>query len=48
MMLADPRRMETDLFGVDRLADNVGDETVGTPTIVHVVIVAEREMTELH
>jgi hypothetical protein len=34
MMLADPRGMKTDLLGIDRLVENIGDELVGLPPVV--------------
>jgi hypothetical protein len=40
MMLADPRRMKTDLLGVNRLVENIGDELVGLASIAFVVVVA--------
>src|SRR5215471_15394895 len=48
MMLADPGRVEADLFGIDRLVENIGDEGVGIPAVVVVVVVAKREIAEFH
>jgi len=48
MMLADPRRMEPDLLGIERLVEDVGDERIGAPPVVDVMIVAQREIAELH
>src|SRR5580700_1597359 len=48
MMLADPGRMHAELVGVKRLGGDVGDELVGGAIVVFVVVVAQREITELH
>ncbi len=48
MMLADPRRMQPDLLGVQRLVENVGDQLVGAAPVVDIVVVAQREIAELH
>ena len=48
MMLADPRRVEADLFGIDRFVDDVGDKPVGGSVVIPVTIVAEREIAEFH
>ena len=48
MMLADPRRVKADLLGVNRLVEDVGDELVGVPFVVVVMIVAQREIAEFH
>jgi hypothetical protein len=40
--------VHADLIGVDRLGGNVGDELVGVARVVFVVVVAEREVAELH
>src|ERR1700686_1272669 len=48
MMLADPGRVHAERIGIDRLGGDVGDELVGQPRIVVVVIVAEREIAEIH
>jgi hypothetical protein len=34
MMLADPRRTQPDLLGIDRLVDDVGDKRIGAPSLV--------------
>ena len=47
-MLADPRRMEAHLFGVNRLVEDVGDERVRVALVVVVVVVAERKIAEFH
>jgi len=33
--------MQTHLFGINRLVDDVGDEVVGCPAVVFVVVVAQ-------
>ena len=48
MMFADPGRMHTELVSIDRLGGDVGDELVGITRIVFVVIVAQREIAEVH
>lgn len=48
VMLADPRRAEAHLFGINRLVDDVGDEPIGAPGLVRVTIVASREIAEFH
>jgi hypothetical protein len=48
MMLADPRGMKADLLGIDRLVENIGDELVSAPFIVVIMVVAQREIAELH
>src|SRR5215212_1659076 len=48
MMLADPGRVHAELIGVERLGGDIGDELVGVPRIVLVVIVAEGEVAEFH
>src|SRR5260221_9265072 len=48
MMLAVPGRVHAELVGIDRLVGDVGDELVGRPRIVVVVIVAQREIAEIH
>ena len=48
MMLADPRRMKPDIFGINRLVDNVGDKPVRGSAVVRIAIVAEREIAEFH
>jgi hypothetical protein len=48
MMLADPRGMQADLLGVNRLVEDIGDELVGLSPVVVVVIVAQREIAEFH
>ena len=48
VMLADPRRVQANLFGVNRLVENIGDEGIGPARIVVVVIVAQREIAEFH
>ena len=47
-MLADPGRVHAELFGIERLGGDVGDELVRGTGIVVVMIVAEREITEIH
>src|SRR5262249_26663611 len=48
MMLADPGRMEADRLGIERLVENVGDELVGAAPVIGIVVVAQREIAELH
>ncbi len=48
VVLADPGRMHAELVGVERLGGDVGDELVRGSTVVFVVVVAQREITELH
>jgi hypothetical protein len=48
MMLADPRGMKADLLGVNRLVEDIGDELVGLPPVVVVVVVAQREIADVH
>ena len=48
MMLADPGRVHADLVGIERLSRDVGDELVRRPWVVLVVIVAQREIAEVH
>ena len=48
MMLADPRRVHPQLFGIQRLVDDVRDELVGRARVVVVVVVAQREVAEFH
>src|SRR5579862_8205115 len=48
MMLADPRRIEAELVGIKRLVEDVGDKAVRIAPVVGVVVVAQREITELH
>src|SRR6185436_8754257 len=48
MMLADPGRMHAELVGVQRFGGDIGHELIGVARIVFVVIVAQREITELH
>ncbi len=48
MMLPDPGGMEAHLLGVNRLIEDVGHELVGAPMVVFVVVVAQREIAEIH
>jgi hypothetical protein len=48
MMLADPRRMQPDLLGVNRLVEDIGNQLVRGAWVVFVMVVAEREIAELH
>ena len=48
MMLADPGGSEADLLGVNRFVDDRGNEFVGSAQVVQIMIVAEREISELH
>jgi hypothetical protein len=48
MMLADPHRVHAKLLGVERFRGNVGKELIRGPRIVEVVVVAQREVAELH
>jgi hypothetical protein len=47
MVLADPRRMEADLIGVDRLVEDVGDELVGAAPVVGVMVVAQDALAQI-
>src|ERR1700732_4246580 len=47
-MLADPGGIQSYLFGVDRLVEDVGDDLIGAAPIVLIVVVAEREVAEFH
>src|SRR5215475_4838648 len=47
-MLSDPCRVHAELVGVECLVRDVGDELVGRPRVGVVVIVAQREISELH
>jgi hypothetical protein len=40
--------MQTDLFGVNRLVENIGDEGVGVAGIAFIMVVAQREVAEFH
>jgi hypothetical protein len=40
MMLADPSRVETHRFGINRLVDDVCDKPVGGSGVVRVTVVA--------
>src|SRR5580700_5936030 len=48
MMLADPGRVHAELVGVKRFRCDIGDELVRGAIVVFVVVVAQREITELH
>jgi len=48
MVLADPGRVHAEFVGIDRLGRDVGHELIGGPRIVGVVIVAQREVSEIH
>jgi hypothetical protein len=48
MMLADPGRMHAKLIGVECLRSNVRNKGVGVTRIIFVVVIAEREVAELH
>ena len=48
MMLADPGRMHAELVGIERFGGDVGDELVRGARIVFVMVVAQREIAELH
>ena len=48
MMLADPRRMQANLFGEYSLVENIGDEGVGVPLVALVVVIAQCEIAELY
>src|SRR5215510_6764686 len=47
-MLPDPCRVHAELVGVECLVRDVGDELVGRPRVGVVMIVAQREISELH
>ena len=48
MVLADPDRVHAEPIGEEGFLANVQDETLGTPRIVGIMIVAQGEITELH
>ena len=48
VMLADPRGVHAQLLRVERLGGDVGDELVRRPRVVQIVVVAQREIAELH
>ena len=48
VMLADPGRVHAELVGIERLVGDVGDELVGVTRVVFVVVIAEREVAEVH
>ena len=48
VMLADPDGMKADGLGVDGLIQDLRDELMRTSGIVLVVIVAQREIAEVH
>src|SRR5215468_6536523 len=48
MMLADPYGVHAELLRVERLRRDVGDELIRRARVIQVVIVAQREVTEVH
>lgn len=40
--------MEPNLLGIDRLIEDICNEPVGASIVVLAVVVAEREITEIH
>lgn len=48
MVLPDPDRMHAERVGIERLCSYFGNELVGLARVVQIVIVAEREVTEIH
>jgi len=48
VMLPDPGRVQADLFGIQRLVEDVCDERIRIAGVVQVMVVAQREITELH
>ena len=48
VMLADPGGIQSYLFGVDRLVEDVGDDLIGAAPIILIVVVAQCEVAELH
>ncbi len=48
MMLADPGGMKAELFGIDRLGNDLLHELIRCAPIVAIVVVAEGEIAELH
>ena len=48
MMLADPGGMKAELFGMDRLGNDLLHEIVRGAPVVAIVVVAEGEIAELH
>jgi hypothetical protein len=48
VMLADPGGIQPNLFGVDRLVEDIGDDLIGAAPIILIVVVAQCEITEFH
>src|SRR5215469_6802195 len=48
MVLADPCRVEPNLFRVNRFVDDVGDQLVRGALVVLIMVVTEREIAEPH
>ena len=48
VVLADPGGVHAELVGIERLGGNVGDELVRGAGVIVVVIVAQREIAEVH
>jgi len=48
MVLANPRRMHAQRFGIQRLIDDIGNKLVRRGRIVGVVVVAQRKVAEFH
>ena len=48
MMLADPGGAEAQGFRMDRLVDDIEDIGVGVAPIIDIMIVAQREVAEIH
>ena len=48
MVLADPGRMHADRLAVERLGRDVGDELIRRARVIVVVVVAQREIAEVH
>ena len=48
MVLADPGGMQAELFGIDRLGDDLLTNSFGVRVLFAIGVVAEREIAELH
>src|SRR5579862_392208 len=48
MVLADPSGMKSELVREDRFVDNIVDILVGAAAVVRIVVVAQREIAEIH
>jgi hypothetical protein len=48
MMFADPRRIQPDLLGMQRLGEDVLDELLGRARVAGIAVIGKREVAELH